>query len=175
MDLKQTRGRVKTGLANASFFAALIGGICAALSTLGAPMRGIAQVGPWWAPWIWFVVACVICLGDWAEGDATPNRRAVYTAIAFPSFLVAALTGDSGQKMRAAGDTVTKTFGEHWGTACYSWINNLLKIDGDMRTALTVFSILLIGMAVVWAHQFARKNKAGGRGGGGERFAGTGR
>jgi hypothetical protein len=150
------RTKVKNGLAVFSFFMAQAGGILGSVSMIGGWLAGIARIGPWWTPWALFAVTFMICLYDWAEGDATPNRRAVYTAMVWPSFLVAALTGDSGAKFFSAIGAIDKSTGADWKAGIKDWTD----LPGDLESAFTVFSIICIVFGITYAQQYAKKRKA---------------
>jgi cbb3-type cytochrome oxidase subunit 3 len=151
------RTKVRNGLAVFAFFSALVGGLFASVSMIGGWLSGIANIGPWWMPWVCFAVSFMVCLYDWAEGDATPNRRATYTAMMWPSFLVAALTGESGAKFFGSiGAIGGKETGKKWAAAVKGWT----ELAGDMESAFTVFSIIFLIFGVVYAQQFAKKKKA---------------
>jgi hypothetical protein len=155
--LDTARTKVRTGLAIFSFWAAQLGGIFASVSMIGGVLIGFAEIGPWWMPWVWFSLAFLICAHDWSEGDATPDRRAVYTAMVWPSFLVAAVTGDSGAKLFGSiGSVAGKETGQKWAAEVKEWTN----LAGDLTSAFTVFSIILLIFGAVASHQFAKKKKA---------------
>jgi hypothetical protein len=154
--LEGVRSKVKTGLAHWSFLLAQSGGIMASVSMVGGWLTSLAAIGPWWLKPALFAVTLTICIGDWAEGDATPNRRAIYTAMMWPSFLVASLTGDAGAKLFGAIGAISKETAADWKSGVKNWTD----LPGDLESAFTVFSLIVIVMAATFAQQYAKKSKA---------------
>lgn len=153
--LDGVRSKVKTGLATSSFLLAFAGGCMAAVSMLGGWLTALAGIGPWWTPAALWAILFVYCLGDWAE-DAIPNRRAVYTAMLWPSFLVASLTGECGAKLFKAIGAIDKKTADQWKAGVKDWT----KLPGDLEDAFTVFSLIAIVAAATYAQQYAKKSKA---------------
>jgi hypothetical protein len=155
--LAKARNAIRSGHATFSFLCALAGGVLAAYSSIGAVIGALARIGPWWMPELWFTVFVVICVGDWAR-DAIPNRPAVYTALLWPSCLVAALTGTSGAKFFAA----VKAVNASWGASWQKTVTEFLTVSSDVRYAFTAFSVVLIGSAIVYAHRYAKDTRKAG-------------
>jgi hypothetical protein len=158
-----TRGRVRSGLATWSFIFAQIGGILAMFSPLGAPVRAFAGLFSLWFAPILFVALVIVCLGDWAE-DSIPNRRAVYTAMAWPSALYAAFDGPFGDKIFSAVRWVGRQSGG-WGANWQAKADAFFHVSGEAKTAFTAFGVMLFTAAVVYAQRYARSSKKGASGG----------
>jgi hypothetical protein len=157
MGLNNVRTKVKSGLANVSFFLGLVGGILASLSMIGGWIQSAVGILPWWGPIALFTIFFLVCLGDWAE-DAIPNRPAVYTAMIWPSLFIASLTGKPGAKLLGAIGAIDEKYETDLAAGVKDWTD----LTGDLENAFTVFSLIGIVAAITYAQRYAKKSKGGG-------------
>lgn len=157
MGLDNVRNKVKSGMADTSFFLGLGGGILASLSVIGGWIQGAVSWMPWWGPIALWTIAVLVCLGDWSW-DSIPNRPAVYTAIIWPSLLIASLTGKAGAKLLGAIGVIDEKYEKDLAARVKDWTD----LPNDVENAFTAFSLIGIAAAITYAQRYAKKSKGGG-------------
>jgi len=163
--IDRIRAKVRSGLAGMTFLLALGGGCLAALSMLGGVLNKIASIGPWWTPAVLFAVTVMICIGDWAikSVGGAANRWSMYTAMVFPSFFIASLTGESGAKLFSAIGAISKDTANDWKSGVKDWTD----LPGNLENAFTVFSLICIVAAITYAQRYVKQDREGAAQGGG--------
>lgn len=155
--IASAREKVRSGLATWSFIFAQIGGLMAAFSPLGSPVRALAGIiTPYLAPAL-TIVLLIICLGDWAS-DAVPNRKAVYTAMTWPSALYATFDGKFGDKIFGAIRWASHKTGD-WGQNWQAKADGFFHVSAEAKTAFTVFGFIFLAAGVVYAQRYAKTSK----------------
>jgi hypothetical protein len=146
--------KAKKGLAWLAFGLAIVGGVTATASWVGAVVSGVVGVFWWWVPLALMVVVGLLVVGD-VLGDGIPNRRAIYGVILWPS-LVLSVEGKLGRTLRGWITGVN----EYLDRSVGAWITDAPRGSAAVLTAITVMTI---AFAAVYAERYAKTARGAAR------------
>ena len=143
------------GLAWAAFVLAIIGGVTATASWVGALVAAVVGIFWWWMPFVLVTVLGLVVVGD-VIVDGIPNRTAIYGVMVWPSCVVA-VQGRLGETVRG------------WVTDLNRWLDAeiaewITDVPRGSAALLTGISVAAIAFAVVYTRRYdataaARKGK----------------
>jgi hypothetical protein len=139
--------KAKRGLAWLAFALAIIGGVTATASWIGAAVAGAAGLFLWWVPLALMVAVGLLVVGD-VLGDGIPNRRAIYGVILWPSLMLS-VEGKLGHTLQG---WITKT-NAYLDRSLGGWITDAPRGSAAVLTAIAVMTITF---AVVYAERYAK-------------------
>lgn len=145
--------KAKKGLAWLAFALAVVGGVTATASWVGAIVAGVVAVFWWWVPLALMVVVGLLVIGD-LIGDGIPNRRAIYGVILWPS-LVLSVEGKLGRALQSWLTAIN----DHLDRSVGGWITDAPRGSAAVLTAITVMAI---AFAAVYAERYAKAARAAG-------------
>lgn len=147
--VKRILDKFKWLLAWASLILACTGGLAATGSFVGTWIVRIVQIGPWWLPFLLIGLGALRWLGDLSDG--VPNRWAVYISMLWPSLFLAIPDGKMRESMSGWVDDLNRWLDSHLAV----WVGH-----AGANAIMTVTAVTCIGMAVLWAHKYAKDAKA---------------